>query len=306
MFFRSLLFGLPIVIFVLGMCAFLGLVYVWRLRQRRGRRESPLSREMVRPPGYSLRLKLDDLNDELTTFFIVACIAPLMIFSMHVSQSYFGEVAESATRVVVSVAISLFFVSVLAYRLFRLLDERRRYRLALDGEMFTGEELNQLLRDGCRVFHDIPFPHGNIDHVVVSRSGVYAVNTKTLQKPKHGPDRAKVTVDHNRNVIRFPDRDYRIPVDQLETESRWLSQHLSSATGREIRAESILALPGWHIQERLGRSSVFVINPTSPVRFFVQNRYVLDGANIQQVSHQLDELCRDVAPAFRERARWES
>ena len=59
----------------------------------------------------------------------------------------------------------------------------------------TSEELNQLMLDGCRVFHDIPFPYGNIDHVVVSRSGVYSVNAKMCGKPKEGGS-VDVVVDH--------------------------------------------------------------------------------------------------------------
>ena len=44
-------------------------------------------------------------------------------------------------------------------KLLRLLNERKSYALGLDGELATAEELNQLMRDGCRVFHDIPFRH---------------------------------------------------------------------------------------------------------------------------------------------------
>lgn len=63
-------------------------------------------------------------------------------------------------------------------RLLALLKERKNFVLGLEGELATGEELNKLMLDGCRVFHDVPIKYGNVDHVVIGESGVYCVNTK--------------------------------------------------------------------------------------------------------------------------------
>lgn len=68
-----------------------------------------------------------------------------------------------------------------------------------------GEELNQLMLTGCRVFHDVPNdPYGNIDHVLVASSGVYAIETKTRRKKEAaGKDAHKVTFDGH--LLRFGD-----------------------------------------------------------------------------------------------------
>ena len=51
------------------------------------------------------------------------------------------------------------------------------------GERAVAEELNQLIRAGCYVFHDVPMaPYGNIDHVLVTPKGIYAVETKARRK----------------------------------------------------------------------------------------------------------------------------
>jgi homoserine kinase len=55
----------------------------------------------------------------------------------------------------------------------------------------VAEEINLLMLDGCRVFHDVPIePYGNIDHVIVAPSAVYAVETKTRRKRKALPKNA--------------------------------------------------------------------------------------------------------------------
>ena len=118
--------------------------------------------------------------------------------------------------------------------------------------------------DGCRVFHDVPIQYGNVDHVVVSHSGVYAVNFKMLGKlPKNGGN-VEVTVDNATNVLRFPDRTVQIPIEQLTTEARCLSDFLTKAVGKQIKAEPMLALLGWFVKDRIGRGPVYVFNPRNP------------------------------------------
>ena len=110
---------------------------------------------------------------------------------------------------------------------------------------------------------------------------------------------ADVVVDHNNDTLRFPDRNVTMPVKQMEAQSRWLATFLSSATGDSVSVESILAIPGWNVTNRIGGSSVFVINPTKPKRFFAhKNRRVLSAPQIQRVAHQLEQLCRDIEPAI--------
>ena len=207
-------------------------------------------------------------------------------------------------RIGVSLVMGLAFVVVVAKRLVRLLNDRKHAVVGLDGELATGEELNQLLLHGCRVFHDVQFRYGNIDHVVVSQSGVYTVNTKIHGKPPQGDGHVELTVDHEKNFVQFPDGPCRIPIEQLTTEAKWLSDFLTKAVGQRVAAEPILALPGWFIKERIGRGSVYVINPCNPKKFFVQNRQILSPEMVQRVAHQLEQLCRDVEPAFREKKSW--
>ena len=170
----------------------------------------------------------------------------------------------------------------------------------MEGEIATGEELNQLMLHGCRVFHDLQFEYGNIDHVVVSQSGVFSVETKTLAKANHSGSE-KVTVDFANNRIQFTDWNCPIPTKQLKTNSRWLSQYLSSATGMKVEAESMLALPGYFIEKRIGKSNFFVFNPNQPKKFFSNSRVVFTPEQVQRIAHQVENSCRDVKPSFGKR-----
>lgn len=293
----------PGLLLVLGILPMLGVVLIQRALERRHPRRSPLTKDMLRIPGHSLREKIADINIEIETAMVAVCVIPIAIYAMHVSQSYLGGMPETSIRTILSFLLATALTLLMGRKVLRLLEKRKQFVLGLEGELATAEELNQLMLHGCRVFHDIPFPYGNIDHVVVSPSGVYAVNTKIRGKLKEGHS-AEVIVDHSADIIRFPSGDYIIPVDQLETEARWLAQFLRQATGEAVAIESILALPGWYIKQRIGRSSVYVINPHKPTRFFVQKRQVLSPELIERIAHQLDQRCRDVEVSYKGKREW--
>src|SRR5688572_1213217 len=94
--------------------------------------------------------------------------------------------APAQTRTTIMVAMALFVAGISVWsgqKLFFLARELWDSRLGFTGERVVGEELNQFLASGFRVFHDVPFDNFNIDHVLVGPPGVYAVETKARRKP---------------------------------------------------------------------------------------------------------------------------
>lgn len=59
-----------------------------------------------------------------------------------------------------------------------------RLRKGLRAERKVGDNLDRLMRVGAHVFHDIETSLGNIDHVIVSDRGVFAVETKYMSSPE--------------------------------------------------------------------------------------------------------------------------
>ena len=117
----------------------------------------------------------------------------------------------------------------------------------------VGEELNQLMASGFRVFHDLPFDGFNIDHVLVGPPGVFAVETKTRRKPADikGLERAQVFSDGER--LRFPKDKYDSKaIPQARRNAETLAKWLTSATGQRVTVSAILTLPGWMVR-RAGR-----------------------------------------------------
>lgn len=301
---KSLYTVLPSVVMVIGFVPLVVIMLWWERSVRHQQRQSPLVRELLRSPGHSLREKLDGLESDIVGRLLIATFMPLLMYAMHISQSHFGQDPESTTRTLSSVLIATVAIGWMARSLPHLLLERRRCVLGLEGELAVAEELNQLMLDGCRVFHDVPIKYGNVDHVVISRSGVYSVNTKMRGKRAGQKSAAEVRIDHEKNLMTFPDGAFPIPTEKLQMEARCLSEYLTSAVGEPVDVEAMLALPGWFIKDRIGRGPVFVFNPLKPQRFFLQNRQRLSHEVIQRIAHQIEQLCRDVKPSFRRDKVW--
>jgi hypothetical protein len=242
---------IPVFILLFGLAVVAAAVSWWRWSSQHNARRSPLPHSFLflRPPGQSIRQKIASIDTDIDVYGILLLVVPLVSYALHISQSYFGRATENGLRIGVSIILVVLFEVGMGRRLLLLLKERRKYALGLDGEMATAEELNQLMLDGCRVFHDIPISYGNVDHVVISHSGVYAVNTKMLCKPPTNDSNAYAIVDHTKNIIQFPDWVYPIPNNQLATEAKCLADKLTDAVGKQIEVEPMIAL-AWLVYQR--------------------------------------------------------
>jgi len=291
---------------ILGYLPLIGFVEYWKRLTKKRKHENPLSRDLLRSPGHSLSEKCDELSDKITEVFVFVSIAPILMYAMHISQSYLGGIPESAFRTATMLVTTSAIMGYFLRRLSHLRHERNNYKLGLEGELASAEELNQLMLEGCRVFHDIPMQYGNIDHVVVCSTGVFSINTKALSKPKQGADRAKVIVDYQSHTLKSTGRNRPISVKQLQTESKWLSEHLSKSIGTSVSVKPILALPGWYVEGKNNQADYHVMNPKNQHNYFLKRIKVLSEQEVIQIAFQLEQLCRDISPSFKSDRKWKT
>ncbi|QDV72485.1 nuclease-related domain-containing protein [Botrimarina mediterranea] len=279
-------------------------VCVWR-RSVGTRRHSPLTSDLRRPPGYSLTQSLGELDTDLDAMVAMLLATPAALVATMLLWRQSGGAADWRTQVgalLIVAAVAYVFV---ARRLWGQLTKRRNLIVGLEGERFVGEELNTLMREGCYVFHDVQMDDGsNIDHVVVSPSGVFSVNTKTLGRLAERFKEARMTVDYDQEKMVFPDRVAPLPSGRLKKEAGWLSRELTSATGFTVRVEPMLALPGWFVERKGASTGVFVFNPKTPSKFFILPRTILDAERMGQLAYQLDRMTRDVPRSYQRRGKW--
>ncbi len=279
-----------LVVWLAPIVLLLGLAYFrkWQL-SRQGRRV-PVSDKLLRAPGESLRKKLEELEDELSSGLAMLLTLPLACASIYLISR--GRPTAAAGAVGIALA-GVPIYAVICWRMLRTIDRQRRYRLGLSGERAVGEELNQLMLEGCRVYHDVPNePYGNVDHVLVAPSGVYAVETKTRRKKDaEGSNAHKAFFDGK--TLRFGDGSPETRcLEQARQQASRLGDWLSKAVGDPVQAQAVLSLPGWFV-ERGGRGEVIVVSGKN-VRSLVKGPARIDALQIRRISHQLEQRCRDV------------
>jgi hypothetical protein len=287
-------FGTTVIGGVLSM--FLGFapfaVMMWtivrRKRQFRAEFLEPFTDLPLRSPGESLRLKIDDLQEEFESDGIALLFGGI----------FFGlliYIIPAPIRLMAFMFGALALAGAYAYycpKILRKLREIWNYKLGLKGECAVGQELNQLVADGFQVFHDLPFDGFNIDHVLVGPAGVWVVETKTRRKPAALKGLARATVVYDGRTLQFPWGTDTHGLDQAERNAKTLSQWLTASTGEATSVNSMLVLPGWWV-ERKARGAVTVLNSKEIRRAFPTHvaRPLLPD-RIRRIAFQLTERCR--------------
>lgn len=269
-------------------------------------RASPLTKNLLRPPGHSLQKEIERLSDQFDDRVYNAITAPIMYVLVCTFVSKPPETSTTFWWAAVAVPLIAYELWALP-RLIKTIAELRPLRLGLEGEQAVAAELNLLMLKGCRVYHDVPIAYGNVDHVVISKSGAYAINTKSHGRLKShetkGGESKRVTIDHTNGTMQFPDRTIKIS-KQIAVEANSLAKLLTQSVGVPVEVEAMLALPGWYIANRIGHGTVCVLNPENAPQFFIKSETKLNEQLQNQIAHQLDQLCRDIEPLQNETKSW--
>lgn len=265
-----------------------------RKRNARLLRRSPLTIGLLRSPGHSVRQSYEEMRvDVAFDIGLLTFIPVLPLAFFYLWLSFVGGAVPAV--VMVSTLVLVGIITGLQIRsLLRRSTKMDRLRLGLDGELAAGQELDQLMRHGAVVFHDMPGDKFNIDHVVIAPQGVYAVETKGFSKDARieGPGAASVVFDGS--SLSFPGWRTKKPLDQAERQARWLAAWLTSSTGEPVHVVPVLVLPGWYV-DRKGRGSVAVLSALEIQR----NLLKLKGSSgigdeqMQRLAHQVEQRCRN-------------
>lgn len=271
------------------------LIFVYRnYRFKKVGRKNPLTRELLRSPGDGLWGKIDELSFSIDLYLTQLLVAPLLLFSAYLSQAYFSN----KTGLFYAAAHIILGLGIIAYCIWKsisLINLRTKYRVGFDAESAAGQELNQLMRSGFWVFHDFPADKFNIDHIVIGKSGVFAVETKGRSKPTNlGKNNSDVIYDGRK--LSFPDWEERKPIDQAIRQANWLEDWLSNSVGEKVSVRPVLCLPGWYVNN-LSENGIPVINGRNSESFFASIRSSELSESLQtRIAFQVEQRCRNVAP----------
>ena len=245
-------------------------------------RELPL-----RPPGESLRQKIEAITSEQDGEMVSLAV------SAYISCAICLAAPGSLRAYLIGAGACLFVLKVLTAipKLLRLTRRKWGHQLRFVGEQLVAEELNQLLNSGYHVFHDVPCQGYNIDHVVVGRKGVFAVETNTRHRAKKKGKTVEPRVRYDGDTLFWPVGKETGPVDQALFNGRSLGHWLGSATGEPVPVQAIVTIPGWSTEDNQ-KHRVWLIRPQAlRTTIEAQQDSVLPD-QIQRIAQQVSHRCR--------------
>lgn len=277
------------------------------LAEERKRSVSPFPEKLLRPPGESLRLKIDEIRERM--------MASGMTMALGLVIPACAALPAWSKLPFVNVVIWLFFaaggygLAIVQWRkLKQLRKELRCYRLGFDGERYVAAELDLLNYRGYRVFHDFVVnwkPGGdatdfNIDHVAVGPDGVFAFETKARRKPldsENGSKQYKVCFDGE--ILHFPEYSTAEPLEQAKRNAKTLQDWLIKTTKPGLFVTPIVVIPGWWIETE-GDCFKNVVQPTKNLASRVPN--LAQGRRLREeevrlIAGRIEAHCRNVEGA---------
>lgn len=278
-------------IFMLIFIIALGLFYSFNNRNRK----NPLTQKLLRSPGQALLDLITEIQFKVMEVFIFWCIIPPLAYIVSISTI----VAQKSAALLLSAMAIVILISLYgSRRTYFMLKRLADLRLAYDGELAVGQELNELMLNGFRVYHDIQAEDFNIDHAVVGPSGVFAIETKTRAKKLQTMGAEAVEVFYDGDSINFPHwRDTKI-LEQARGSARWLEQRITAAVGEQVTVFPAVAIPGWYTKKITKKSGPIVYNGKNPRAIFPKCGHdkPLTDEQINRIAYQIEQLCRNVAP----------
>lgn len=257
----------------------------------RAKKKSPVTHDMLRHPGQSLRKQIDDLRADLLGDLMSLLMVTVIVFAAPLKE----VVVKVAIRVV---GFGIFLIIILR-RSRRITRRLADLQLGYDGELAAGEELNQLMRRVFYVYHDFPADKFNIDHIAIGPPGVFAIETKAKAKPNLKGSKNVVAKVAGASLIFTTCRDDGA-ISQARNQARWLGGFLRNSTGKEVPVFPVVALPGWFVENggwfSEGDTSYLVLNPKGIGSFITNRPTVLTPETITQVAYQIEQKCRTTSP----------
>jgi hypothetical protein len=167
-------------------------------------------------------------------------------------------------------------------------DERR------ERERAVAQCIDQLRVGGAQVFHDVRGDGRRLDHVIISRRGVFVVETRVLAKPW---PKAKVYVEGRKLLVagKHLEHDPRVGAAAA---ARWIEAFLKKSTGKRFTARAIVAFPGWYVQQNDPPGSVWVIEPKALPALLDHEAPTVPAADVALAAWHLSRYVRtDLARA---------
>jgi hypothetical protein len=254
--------------------------------------KSPVKNESTRQPGESSGQQINTLGNIKLIWILFPCFFLVMAI-----LEWIQFLMATPSSPLVPTVLTLLAVIFSWWKISQINEEVKRRELGLEGEREVADELENLMRKDCYVYHDLQgeSTNGNkfnVDHVVVSTYGIYVIETKAYSKPRSG--RPQIDFDGSRVTLagKLPDAK---PIQQADNNATWLQNQIRENTsGKTFPVKAIVVFPGWLVpaDQIKNGDRVWVMNPNYLKPTITNARMTIIPTDVELVNTALRPLTR--------------
>lgn len=242
---------------------------------------------IMREAAQRFRDELDRLSSSQAIYLGASLVFLVLFGAAYVLRAEQLFAGYPAWQLWIQVAFLLLAIGLAAWRLGRTMLARREVRFVRDANIAIGHQLQQISTGANRVFHDVVTTAGIVDHVLVGRTGIYAVNVVA----RHGKKNGNAVLDGNR--LAFSDKAEPMPVVDVAAGTMRLEKEIGQLLGHKIRVRSVIAVPGWEIAAQTSEQHLLVNERTIPIlRGWKDQSDYLMNEDVAALQQELTVRCR--------------
>lgn len=269
---------------------------LWLYWRRCVRCARPRPDKLLSGPGDSQRELIVGLDEKITAAAIWLVALPVAAIGVFLAPRLSGGEPLVGPDLLALPVVALVLLLIPTLALIRNCRERQICRRKLDAELTVGREINLLLREGFRVFHDVPEGSGNVDHVVVGLSGVFAVESVGRPVPDLGNGIIDAKVIYDGENLFFPPNNAREgeAAKQARRQAIAMERWLGDALGNQVQVRPALALPGWFVERKRPDDLTLLYGQVNHYARILRGPTVLTPERVGEIVRVLDAKCRGI------------
>ena len=255
-------------------------------RSTQAKLKSPIKQKPLRHPGQSLNEYIANRIDDAMVWVIFTTV--LILYAL---QQWWAFFYPSPPKPWIVTAMALTAVVATFFKVRAEKKDIKNYVQGESGEIAVGQFLDRMRSDGAHILHDIPGNDFNLDHVIMSSKGLFVIETKTWSKQDGGKEVVSFDGDSLSINGSIESND---PIIQCSAGANYLAELLEESTGKKFAVQSILALPGWYVENTAGFSpgTVWVLSAKAIPKFISKLPDSLCDDEVSMANFHLSQYVR--------------
>jgi hypothetical protein len=244
---------------------------------------SPLKEKPLHYPGQSLDDKLRQMTTSMLQYFLLAALG-VSIAAWEWWRWYWDSPPQPIVATVVAILLAGYCIP----KFLKISRLHRDYELGRDGERLVGQALEEVRQEGHSVFHDVVDKDFNVDHIIVSQRGIFAIETKTYRKREGNPS---ITFDGEK-ILKNGISITPNPLEQATRNASWLEQMLLATTGKRFVVRPVVVFPDWFVHPSPKGTAAWVLNPKALPAFIRHEPVTISEDDLHLIAFHLARYIR--------------